>query len=83
VFELVRGAGGIARGELERTFNLGVGMVAVVPAEAAAPAVQLLAERHVPAWELGRIEPVTTAETGAEGAVRLVSDYAGIAGTWR
>ncbi|MDT4917010.1 MAG: phosphoribosylformylglycinamidine cyclo-ligase [Pseudonocardiales bacterium] len=78
VFELVRAAGGVSRAELELTFNLGVGMVAVLPAEAARDALALLAGRSVPAWPIGRLS------TG-DGPARaeLVGDYAGTAGTWR
>ena len=36
-------SGGVAPGEMARTFNLGLGMIIVVPAEAAAGTVQLLA----------------------------------------
>lgn len=80
IFELVRATGNVSRAELELTFNLGVGMVAVVPAARAHDALQLLAGRGVPAWELGRI-----AASGAEGGpagVRLVGNYAGSAATW-
>ncbi len=76
VFALVQQVGGVARAELERTFNLGVGMVAVVPSAAAADALALLDSRGVPAWELGRVRPGVT-------PVELVSDYAGNAATWR
>jgi phosphoribosylformylglycinamidine cyclo-ligase len=78
VFELVRATGDVARSELELTFNLGVGMVAVVAADRAAAALELLAQRDVPAWELGRIEP-----TGPHPEVRLVGAYGGDAATWR
>jgi phosphoribosylformylglycinamidine cyclo-ligase len=79
VFELVRATGDVARAELELTFNLGVGMVAVVPGDRAAAALELLAQRDVPAWELGRIETADRAEPG----VRLVGEYGGAAATWR
>jgi len=46
---------GVGRDELERTFNVGVGM-ALVLAEADVPAaLSLLAERGVPAWRLGTV----------------------------
>ena len=76
MFELVRATGGVARAELEQTFNLGVGMVAVVPADRSAAALELLAERGVPAWELGRMAP-------GNRDVRLVGEYSGAASTWR
>jgi hypothetical protein len=51
-------------------------MVAVVPAERAADALALLAERGVPAWELGRVR------TAAGREVTLAGEYAGRAATW-
>jgi phosphoribosylformylglycinamidine cyclo-ligase len=79
IFELVRATGDVARSELELTFNLGVGMVAAVPAGRAADALELLAGRGVPAWELGRIDAAGSGAT----PVRLTSTYAGRAVTWR
>jgi phosphoribosylformylglycinamidine cyclo-ligase len=57
VFAVLRELGSLAQPELERTFNMGVGMVVVLPAEAADAALRLLAERGVPAWTLGEIVP--------------------------
>jgi phosphoribosylformylglycinamidine cyclo-ligase len=81
IFELVRATGEVPRSELELTFNLGVGMVAVVAPERSADALALLAARSVPAWELGRIESREAAETPG-GRVRMVAAYAGSAATW-
>jgi phosphoribosylformylglycinamidine cyclo-ligase len=55
VFGLIADRGGVAPEEMERTFNMGVGMVAVVPAEAADAALALLEQRDVPAWVAGEI----------------------------
>jgi phosphoribosylformylglycinamidine cyclo-ligase len=55
IFELIGALGRVDRSELERTLNMGVGMVAVVAAEAADAALARLAERGLPAWCLGRI----------------------------
>jgi phosphoribosylformylglycinamidine cyclo-ligase len=57
VFGLVAGVGAVARDELERTLNMGVGMVAVVAPDAADRAVELLAGRGLPAWVLGSVTP--------------------------
>lgn len=54
VFALL-GELGVATGELERTFNVGVGMVVVLPEPAVEPALDLLARRGVPAWRLGTV----------------------------
>ncbi|MBL1065987.1 phosphoribosylformylglycinamidine cyclo-ligase [Streptomyces sp. 7-21] len=73
VFSLVGEVGGVARDELERTFNMGVGMVAVVPAGAADAALAVLSERGVPAWAAGEIRP--RAQGGAP--VETHGDYGG------
>lgn len=56
VFALL-GGHGIEPAELERTFNVGVGMVAVVAPDHVAAALRLLADREVPAWVLGEVSP--------------------------
>ncbi len=53
VFGLVQARGRVEQAEMERTFNMGVGMVAVVPAVDVDRTLALLTARHVPAWELG------------------------------
>jgi len=55
IFGLIADRGGVTPAEMERTFNMGVGMVAVVAPEAADAAVALLNERGVPAWVAGEI----------------------------
>jgi phosphoribosylformylglycinamidine cyclo-ligase len=55
VFDLVGAVGGVPRAELEKTFNMGVGMVALVAAEDADAAVRLLGERDVDAWVCGEV----------------------------
>ncbi len=61
IFGEIRRRGDVAEGEMERVFNLGVGMVAVVPAAVAPEAVALLGEAVV----IGEIVP-------GSGGVRLV-----------
>jgi phosphoribosylformylglycinamidine cyclo-ligase len=56
VFGLLGRLGRIERAELERTFNMGVGMVAVVAPDAATAALATLERRGVPAWVAGEIE---------------------------
>ena len=73
IFGLLGELGRVDRAELERTFNMGVGMVAVVPPHAVDAALRLLVERGVPAWVAGEV----TAAEGPEAArARLVGDYA-------
>jgi phosphoribosylformylglycinamidine cyclo-ligase len=55
VFGLVGTLGRVEQAELEGTLNMGVGMVAVVPASDAEGAVALLEARGVPAWIAGTV----------------------------
>ncbi|WP_372452843.1 phosphoribosylformylglycinamidine cyclo-ligase [Actinomadura parmotrematis] len=57
LFTLLGEHGGVPRAELDKTFNLGVGMAAIVAPDAADAALRLLAERGVPSWVLGEIVP--------------------------
>ncbi|MFG2194893.1 phosphoribosylformylglycinamidine cyclo-ligase [Streptomyces sp. NPDC048639] len=73
VFDLVGRVGDVARAELEKTLNMGVGMVAVVPGESVDVALATLADRGVEAWVAGEV-----AERGDRTeAVALTGDYAG------
>jgi phosphoribosylformylglycinamidine cyclo-ligase len=55
VFEVLAGHGGIGQEAMDQTFNLGVGMAAIVPQDAADAAVRLLAGRGLPAWVMGEV----------------------------
>jgi phosphoribosylformylglycinamidine cyclo-ligase len=57
LFEVLRSYGDVARADMDKTFNMGVGMAAIVAADAADAALRLLEERGVPAWPLGEIVP--------------------------
>ena len=59
IFGLLARLGGVPDQELERVFNMGVGMVAIVAAAAADQALALLADRDLPAWILGTVTPGT------------------------
>ncbi|MEU3993579.1 phosphoribosylformylglycinamidine cyclo-ligase [Streptomyces platensis] len=73
VFDLVGSAGSVERGELEKTLNMGVGMIAVVPQGSVEAALTTLADRGVDAWVSGEI-----VERGDHTeAVTLTGDYAG------
>lgn len=87
IFKLVAELGAVPLPDLERTLNLGVGMVAVVSAPAADAAVARLTERGVPAWVMGQVAEASGESTdgpdyvqGAKGvdggSVRLVGHYA-------
>ena len=82
VFGLIGRLGSVDQRELERTFNMGIGMVAVVPAEAADAALGLLTERGVPSWVCGQVRARRESELGdAEakggkgGAVTVVGEH--------
>jgi phosphoribosylformylglycinamidine cyclo-ligase len=84
VFGLVGRLGGVPRDDLERTLNMGVGMLAVVPEDAALDAVRRLAARDVSAWVCGRVRAddgrlhpgQTRGAKGVDGgAVALVGNY--------
>ncbi len=55
IFGLIADRGRVAPQEMERTFNLGVGMVAVVPESAAEPALAHLRARGLETWICGEI----------------------------
>ncbi|RNL84414.1 phosphoribosylformylglycinamidine cyclo-ligase [Halostreptopolyspora alba] len=57
VFGYIAEHGRITREDMEATFNMGVGMVAVVGGDDADRALSLLAERGLTAWSLGRVVP--------------------------
>ena len=73
VFGVLAARGRVAGDEMERVFNMGVGMVAVVAAEAADQAVGLLAARGVPAWLAGAGHPGISGATAAVAADRITS----------
>jgi phosphoribosylformylglycinamidine cyclo-ligase len=55
IFKLIASRGRVDRAEMEKTFNMGVGMVAVLPADDVDRALAVLTARHVPAWVLGDV----------------------------
>jgi phosphoribosylformylglycinamidine cyclo-ligase len=71
VFGLIGKLGGVQQAELERTFNMGVGMVALVPAADADRAVRALAGRGVNAWVAGHAHAGST----GPGRTELVGSY--------
>jgi phosphoribosylformylglycinamidine cyclo-ligase len=60
--------GGVDGDDLERTFNMGIGMVALVDPADADAAVGALANRGIEAWIAGSVLP-------GEGVARLVASY--------
>lgn len=74
VFDLVGAVGQVAGEELERTLNMGVGMVAIVPAHEAGATLTALRDLEQEAWLLGSIERGPNAE--APGSAALNGAYA-------
>jgi len=72
IFQMIAQRGRVERAEMERTFNMGVGMVAVVAPEDTDRALAVLTARHLDCWVLGSIkkshstkaEPVKSAKNG-------------------
>jgi phosphoribosylformylglycinamidine cyclo-ligase len=72
VFGLVAETGGVAREDLEKTLNCGVGMVSLTAAEDADRAVAVLSGFGIDAWVAG----IVTEATGEDGGrVRLHGDH--------
>jgi phosphoribosylformylglycinamidine cyclo-ligase len=66
VFGWVQGLGRIAADEMDRVFNMGIGMVLVVAAPAAAEIRRELADLGFEAWAIGE---VAAADAAAERVV--------------
>lgn len=82
IFTLIGREGQVAQGELERTFNMGIGMVAVLPADAVDAALAALSARGLDAWVCGEVRQRRAGEHGdAEakggngGAVSVVGEH--------
>ncbi|GAB3662852.1 phosphoribosylformylglycinamidine cyclo-ligase [Actinocorallia lasiicapitis] len=59
IFQLLQRYGQVAQPDLDKTFNLGVGMAAIVPPDQADTILKIAASRNLPAWPLGEITPGT------------------------
>jgi phosphoribosylformylglycinamidine cyclo-ligase len=68
IFDLVQVKGRIDDGEMEATFNMGVGMFAVVSSDDADRAMAYLTGRGIEAWQVGEIIEGT-------GAVQMVGQH--------
>ena len=72
IFRLIAELGSVSDAEMEKTFNMGVGMVTVVSADEADRAQALLTARHVDCWTLGRVR---IAGDGEQNRAVLVGDH--------
>ncbi len=69
IFELIEKLGPVAREEMYRTFNMGIGYILVTPPEEAAAIINALEEKDVSAIKIGTIAPLRSA---ADNLVNLV-----------
>jgi phosphoribosylformylglycinamidine cyclo-ligase len=85
VFRVLSDMAGASLESSEGTWNLGIGMFAVVAADAASSVIARLAADGVPSWVAGRVSTAAHDFAGFEqgakgvngGAVRLVGSFAG------
>ena len=87
VFSTIGSLGGVPRADLERTLNMGVGFVAMLPADQVDAATRELAARGIPAWAIGEVsaregapvQPGVEVVHGAKGvdggSVQVVGDH--------
>ena len=61
--EFLATQGGVPQGDMERTWNCGIGMVAIVAPQAAERTISSLAARGMKAWECGKV--ISHAQAGA------------------
>jgi phosphoribosylformylglycinamidine cyclo-ligase len=61
VFQVVRDVGQVPLADLERTLNMGIGFVAVLPASHSDLAVEILKTQGIDAWLLGQVSSLATA----------------------
>ncbi len=56
IFPLIQELGNVKEEDMLRTFNMGVGMILVVPPETCAPLLRQIEKKGTAAWEIGLIE---------------------------
>ncbi len=84
IFALIARTGQVGLEQMELTFNLGVGMVAVVPAERLDDALAVAAARGVQAWPVGHLNEgslyVEPTSLDRPGQVEMAGSYSDIPG---
>jgi phosphoribosylformylglycinamidine cyclo-ligase len=68
--------GGVPQADMERTWNCGIGMAAIVAPEAADLTIRSLAARGMKAWAAGQIQANLTANNAQNGAAALEATFA-------
>ena len=59
IFELIERLGSVAKAEMYSTFNMGLGLIAVVETGDVPAVMRFVRDRKIAAWEVGRIEAST------------------------
>lgn len=84
IFSVIAGAASAETAEMERTFNMGLGMTALVAPQAADAALEVLAAYGVDAWVCGEVRARAEGEDGdarpkggVGGSASLVGRYRG------
>ena len=72
IFGLLQQLGQVTQSDMEATFNMGVGMVAVLPPDSVEEGVHLLSERGLTAWACGS---VMSADGGSREPVSLFGQH--------
>jgi phosphoribosylformylglycinamidine cyclo-ligase len=67
--EFLATQGGVPQADMERTWNCGIGMVAIVAHQAAARTISSLAARGMEAWECGKVISHAQSEAGIGAAL--------------
>jgi phosphoribosylformylglycinamidine cyclo-ligase len=78
VFEVVRQLGQVPLADLERTLNMGVGFVAVLPAAHSDLAIEICRTQGIEAWVLGQVSDL--AEAPVQHGVEVVRGTKGVDG---
>ncbi|MDO5724282.1 MAG: phosphoribosylformylglycinamidine cyclo-ligase [Flaviflexus sp.] len=84
VFSLIARAGRVPTEDIEATLNLGVGMLAILPADRADRAIEICHHQGVEAWRAGTVisddggEALRGAKGVSAGGVRLLGSYTGL-----
>ena len=72
IFTMIAQRGRVERAEMEQTFNMGVGMVAIVAPEDVDRAMAVLTARHIDCWTLGTVKK---ASDGDAARALLLGDH--------
>jgi phosphoribosylformylglycinamidine cyclo-ligase len=68
IFGMIAQRGRVERAEMEKTFNMGIGMVAVVAPEDVDRALAILTARHLDCWTLGGVRKNSSVTKGKGGS---------------